>query len=216
MSDGSADVSRRALLRAGAGATAVSAATGTATAQEGTAAGGGNVRPVWPSYVSDATDEGYEDLRGQSEVTVTVGPGGNYSFGPTRIWIDEGTTIVFEWDSDFHNVLPESQPDGAEWEGSPGSETYDEGYSFESTLETGGMYAYYCQPHEQQGMKGAIAVGDGVETEQAGGGGGGGAPTLPDSAKSIGVATMFAMTATLGLAYFFIKYGGDYGEANEA
>jgi hypothetical protein len=64
-------------------------------------------------------------------------------------------------------------------------------------------------------MKGAIAVGDGVETEQVGGGGGG-APTLPDSAKSIGVGATFAMAATLGLAYFFIKYGGDYGDLDEA
>jgi plastocyanin len=217
MSDGSADVSRRAFLRAGAGATAVSAATGTAAAQEGTdsGGGGGNVQPVWPSYVGDATDEGYRDLRGQSEVTIAVGPGGNFSFGPTRVWIDAGTTITFEWDSDFHNVVVESQPSGAGWEGSPGSTTYDTGYSFQSTLETGGMYAYYCQPHEGQGMKGAIAVGDGVETEQVGGGGGG-APTLPDSAKSIGVGATFAMAATLGLAYFFIKYGGDYGDLDEA
>jgi hypothetical protein len=27
---------------------------------------------------------------------------------------------------------------------------------------------------------------------------------------SLGVATTFAMVATLGLAYFFLKYGGDY------
>jgi len=214
MSDGSADVSRRAFLRAGAGATAVSAATGTAAAQE--EGGGGNMQPVWPSYVSDATNGSYEDLRGQSEVTVTVGPGGNFSFGPTKIWIDSGTTVTFEWASDFHNVLPESQPEGAEWQGSEGTSTYDEGHTFESTFDTGGLYAYYCQPHEGQGMKGAIAVGDGVETEQVGGAGGGGGPTLPDSAKSIGVGATFAMAATLGLGYFFIKYGGDYGDLDEA
>ncbi|ELK46159.1 halocyanin, partial [Haloferax sp. BAB-2207] len=43
-----------------------------------------------------------------------------------------------------------------------------------------------------------------------GGGGGPSRPQVPDSAKSLGVATTFAMIATLGLAYFFMKYGGDY------
>jgi hypothetical protein len=35
-------------------------------------------------------------------------------------------------------------------------------------------------------------------------------PSVPDSAKTLGVATTFAMVATLGLAFFFMKYGGDY------
>jgi len=177
-SDPPEPVSRReALSYAGllAGGLVTAGTAETVDAQEGSGS-----RPVWPSYVSDATDEGYEDLRGQSEVTVTVGPDGNFSFAPTRMWVDPGTTITFEWAADFHNVMPESQPSGAEWEGSPGSETYDTGYTFQSTFETEGMYAYYCQPHEGQGMKGAIAVGDEVETEQIGGGGGAsGQPVWP-------------------------------------
>jgi hypothetical protein len=68
-------------------------------------------------------------------------------------------------------------------------------------------------------MKAALAVGDvggsgggggGDGGGGDGGGGGGGAPAVPDSAKTMGVATTFAMVVTLGLAYFFIKYGGDY------
>jgi len=58
-------------------------------------------------------------------------------------------------------------------------------------------------------MKGAIVVGTDYPTIDTGGGGGGG-PTLPDSAKSLGVAASFVMVATLGLAYFFMKFGGDY------
>jgi hypothetical protein len=63
-------------------------------------------------------------------------------------------------------------------------------------------------------MLGAIAVGSDVPT--AGGGGGNFPPAVPNSAKSLGVATLFAMVSTLGLAYFFMKYGGDYGDATEA
>jgi hypothetical protein len=65
-------------------------------------------------------------------------------------------------------------------------------------------------------MKGVIVVGDDVPTvAPASGGGGGGGPVFPNSAKTIGVATSFVMAATLGLAYFFMKYGGDYGEVPE-
>jgi hypothetical protein len=59
-------------------------------------------------------------------------------------------------------------------------------------------------------MKGAIAVGGDVPTASTGGGGGG--PSLPDNAKMLGIASGFAMVSTLGLAYFFMKYGGDYDE----
>jgi hypothetical protein len=39
---------------------------------------------------------------------------------------------------------------------------------------------------------------------------------VPDTAKTLGVATVFSMVATLGLAFFFLKYGGDYEEELEA
>ena len=219
MSDQSADVSRRTFLRAGAGATAVAAGAGTAAAQE-EEGGGGNVKPEWPSYVEDAQDGSYEDLRGESEVTVEVGTGSGFAFTPTKVWVDPGTTIAFEFVQGGHNVKPNSQPDGGGLEGSEGGEfdTIPEGETYSATLETGGMYTYYCAPHEGQGMKGAIAVGEEVPTVETGGSDGGGRsrPQVPDAAKSLGIATGFGMAATLGLAYFFVKYGGDYGEYDNA
>ncbi|PSP34283.1 halocyanin, partial [Halobacteriales archaeon QH_10_67_22] len=131
-----------------------------------------------------------------------------------NVWVDAGTTVVFEWVSNGHNVVPESVPEGAEWAGYESLE--DDGFTYEHAFETGGMYPYFCSPHESLGMKGAIAVGDGVETESVGGGGGGGGPDVPDAAKSLGIAAGFAMAATLGLAYFFIKWGGNYGESDAA
>ena len=210
--DESADVSRRALLRGVAGATAASTAAGTAAAQEGEGGGegggggGGNQRPVFPSYVDGAAGGDYSDERGSSEVTVEVGTGSqSVAFTPTNMWIDEGTTVTFEWVSNGHNVLPNSQPEGVGWSGS-GESLEDEGFTYSHTYESGGMYTYYCSPHEQLGMKGAIAVGSGVETETLETGSAG--PQVPDAAKSVGVAAGFAMAATLGLSYLFLKYGG--------
>jgi hypothetical protein len=60
-------------------------------------------------------------------------------------------------------------------------------------------------------MVGTIVVN---ETGQAPGGGGY-ESILPDSAKTLGVAATGAMASVLGLAYFFLKYGGDYGELEE-
>ncbi|MFC7142322.1 plastocyanin/azurin family copper-binding protein [Halosimplex aquaticum] len=224
MSEQSADVSRRAFLRAGAGATAVAAGAGTAAAaKEGTdsgGGGGGNVRPEWPSYVSDANGGAYEDLRGQSEATVEVGAGSSgFAFAPTKIWIDPGTTVKFEFIEAGHNVKPNEQPEGGGLSGTEGGQfaTISKGQTYSVTLETGGMYTYNCAPHEGQGMKGAIAVGGDVSTvEVETGGGGSSRPEVPDAAKSLGIATGFGMAATLGLAYFFIKYGGDYGEFDGA
>ncbi|MEF8908404.1 MAG: halocyanin domain-containing protein, partial [Haloarculaceae archaeon] len=65
------------------------------------------------------------------------------------------------------------------------------------------------------GMKGSVVVGTDYPTAGGGGGGGGEPRDLPDGAKTLGVATGFVMVATLGLAYFFVKYGGDYGEFEE-
>ncbi len=73
-----------------------------------------------------------------------------------------------------------------------------------------------CPVFPSLGMLGGIAVGGDVATksvESSGGesgGGAGGGPSVPDSAKTIGVAASVAMVTTLGLTYFFVKYGGDY------
>ncbi|MFO7834045.1 MAG: halocyanin domain-containing protein [Halohasta sp.] len=201
-------VSRRGFLRTTAGATA---AAGAATATAGTAA----AQEEMPDFteLSDV-DGGTEDLRGESEVTVEVGAegnGGNVAFSPAGIWIDPGTTVIWEWTGEGgeHNVETTDGP--AELE----SETVAEAgftYEFEFTEDHAGITNYQCTPHASLGMLGAVAVGDDVETVETGddGGGGGGAPQIPDSAKTLGIATFFAMVSTLSFAFFFIKYGGDY------
>ena len=155
MTEGTADVSRRAFLRTAAGATTATAATGVAAAQEGNESSGGE--------------------------------GGG------------------------HNVVSDS--DGPLDSGNPVDTS---GVEYEHTFEEDGIYKYYCAPHKSLGMKGAVVVGSDYPTagsggEGGGGGGSGGVPDVPESVKSLGIASSVVMSATLGLAYVFMKYGGDYG-----
>jgi halocyanin-like protein len=220
MTDGSVDVSRRAVLRTAAGATAASAATGTAAAQEngtegGDGGGGGGGPPDFGGFLDQVGnfDGTTVDATGQDSATVEVGVqanGGAFGFGPPAIHVDNGATVQFEWTGEGggHNVV--SQGEGPLDSGDAVSSA---GVNYEHTFEEDGIYPYVCVPHEGLGMKGAIVVGTDYPTVSSGGeggGGGGGSPQVPSSAKTLGVATSFVMVATLGLAYFFIRYGGDY------
>ena len=210
MSDNDA-VSRRGLLRTAAGGVAAAGAT---TATAGTAAGQSEMAD-FGSHLQ-GVDGGTEDLRGNDEVTVEVGAsgnGGNLAFGPAGIWIDPGTTVIWEWTGNGggHNVEAVEGPAGL------GSETASEAgftYEFTFTEEHTGITNYQCVPHSSLGMLGAVAVGGDVPTvETGGGGGGGGAPQIPATAKTLGLATFVAMVSTLSFAFFFLKYGGDYEDA---
>jgi halocyanin-like protein len=200
-------VSRRGFLTTVAGTAATAAAAGTATAQasfDGWMSDVGNY-----SEVTDAT--------GQDEVSITVGAegnGGNFAFGPAAVQVDPGTTIIWEWNGKGgqHNVVAE---EGGEFESELVAEA---GFTFEQTPESEGVIKYFCQPHRALGMKGVVVVGSMPDSGGGGGGGGGGgssAPAVPDSAKSLAVGLTTMLVSVLGLAYFFIRYGGDYGEEFE-
>ncbi|MFB6139552.1 MAG: plastocyanin/azurin family copper-binding protein [Halosimplex sp.] len=203
-------MNRREFLRtaggATGGATAVAAGAGTAAAQEG-GGGGGSTKPVFPSYVDGAKGGTYKDLRGESEVTVEVGAGDGLAFMPTKIWIDPGTKVTYKWVSSGHDVLPKTKPDGAEWEGHQPIES--SGFTYSHTFETGGMYTYYCQPHESLGMKGAVAVGGDVETKSTGGQ----TPLNPEEMgvpfhpHYVGISTLVMMVVSLLFTFFLLKYG---------
>jgi len=143
-------------------------------------------------------------------------------YEPAEVTVAPGTTVVWEnVGSVGHSVTAyeDEIPDEAEFFASGGfdgedaaRQAYPEGDiggggQYEYTFETEGEYGYFCIPHESAGMVGTITVG-------AGGGGegdGAAAPSIPNSAKTIGVATVSAMASVLLLVYFFLKYGGDYG-----
>ena len=170
MTDTESGLSRRSVLRAAAGGGAAAAGTG---AFAGAAAAQDGGVDEWLSEVTNY--DGVVDETGSDEVTVEVGVEANdgpYGFGPAAVRVDPGTTVNFEWVSNTHNVVVESQPDGAGWSGD--EEINNEGYSYSHTFETEGVYTYFCQPHRAMEMKGAVVVGDAEVGGSSGGGGGGG------------------------------------------
>ncbi|WP_440007620.1 plastocyanin/azurin family copper-binding protein [Halomicrococcus sp. SG-WS-1] len=182
---------RRGFLRALSGGTAATAAA--ATADETAAQG---------QQTIDMTDQ--------------------LVFDPDSVTVQPGTTVVWEnVGSVPHSVTAyEDQiPGEAEYFASGGFDSEDAarqaypegsidgGERYEYTFETEGDYEYFCIPHESAGMVASITVGSGGGES----GGGGGMPAIPESARTLGVATVSAMASVLVLVYFFLKYGGDYG-----
>lgn len=90
--------------------------------------------------------------------TVTVAPGGDLQFAPSSVAVAVGERVRWEWAASGHNVTPTSTPEGSSWEGSPGDDLYDEGYSYTHRFETAGTYEYKCQPHGSIGMVGSVTV----------------------------------------------------------
>ncbi len=112
--------------------------------------------PDYGGWLDSArTYDGTADFRGESEVTVRVGAGNRgYSFAPAAIMIDPGTTVIWEWTGagGGHNVVEESGAFGDE------QIVTEEGHTYEHAFEETGTYLYSCIPHDQQGMRGAVAV----------------------------------------------------------
>jgi halocyanin-like protein len=206
-------MNRRDFLRTAGGASvAAAAATGSAAAQEeGGGEGGGNVQPDWGGYL-DGIDGGYQDLRGQSEVTVDVGANGNggaLAFAPAGIWVDPGTTVVWEWTGEGggHNVISEEGPASLD----SGAAVAEAGTTFEHTFseDEAGITKYYCSPHQALGMLGAVAVGDDVPTVSTGGGGEKELEELgvPIQAHWVGAATILGIIVTIIYTFYILKYG---------
>lgn len=210
---------RRDFLRVASGGVAASAAVGGAEAATG---GDGATRNAASNHTTTTTTPGNQTGNttttsdglpgaGTTEV-VAVGPGGDFVYDPETVQIQPGATVRWEWESDFHNVVPEEIPDGATWEGTPGgaSTTYDTGYTYSYTFTETGTYSYYCQPHRQQGMVGEVVVSESTTTP----GGGGGEQELdphemgvPFQAHYVGLATILAVIVTLVYNFFVLKYG---------
>ena len=145
--------------------------------------------------------------RRRSDEAVIVGPGGDLVFDPDKLTVTPGTTVKWVWKSDGHNVVPESQPEGAGWKGTgSASELFDTGYTYSHTFSTPGEYAYHCAPHKSAGMTGTITVG-------SAGGGGAAAEADPEEmgvpfqAHYVGIATILMVMMSLLYTFFFLKYG---------
>ena len=191
-------MNRREFLRAAGGSAAAAAATAqSAAAQEG----GGN-------------ESGGGGGGGGGTKTVAVGPGNSLVFEPAELSIAPGTTVEFVWESDTHNIIPESIPEGASWEGTgPESETYDTGHTYSHTFETLGTYEYFCAPHKSAGMVGSITV-----TENPASGGGGEKELhelgVPIQAHWVGASTILGIIVTIVYTFYILKYGESANTGN--
>jgi plastocyanin len=197
------EFTRRSLLRSAAGGTVAAVGAGSAAAQEETETGTGTPAGGGETHVVDMTDE--------------------LIFDPDSITIAPGDTVVWENVGQIgHSITAyeEDQPEGVEFwsSGDLGSESEARsaypaegdvvgGESYEHTFETTGTFPYFCIPHESVGMLGDIVVQEGGATAEPTGVP---LPEVPNSAKSLALAMGTVMSAVLALAYFFLKYGGDY------
>ena len=210
-------MNRRDFLRTAGGAAggtaAVSASAGTAAAAEGGGGGGGG-GPDLGGYLDGVGNYNgtVQDATGQSEVTVQVGTdanGGAFGFGPAAVHVDKGTTVVWEWTGNGggHNVV---STDGAF---DSGSAVAAAGTTFEHTFEEGGVFNYYCSPHESLNMKGSIVVGQPGADYPTIAAGGGNEPADPEDmgvpfqAHYVGIATVLMMIVSLVFTFFLLKYG---------
>lgn len=149
---------RRAVLKLSAGV----AAAGTASL-----AGcmGGDNEPTCATVAAEpnygdwfdgvGTYRGTCDMRGEDEVSVLVGAHGGlgfYRYVPTAIAISPDTTVAWEWTGEggAHDVVAESDLFDS------GNPVDSEDATFEFTFETPGLYKYYCSPHRNMGMRGAV------------------------------------------------------------
>lgn len=207
--DISGDMTRRSLLKRGAGAATAGAAGVAAT---GNAAAQGS---LYGGYLSDT--ENFEgetaDATGMSEVTIDVGAGtSGLLFDPPAVVIDPGTTVRWNWTGNggAHNVYHDDTLSSVEeqlfYSGEPAN---DSGVLYEFTFESSntGVYPYVCQPHRSLNMNGVIVVGsDNVQGE-----------TYPfgeveetlNAVAVFGGAAVFGTTALLGLSAYREMFGDD-------
>jgi len=194
-------VSRRRLLKTGAGtATGLAATTASGAAVAQSDAYGGHLSndDSWDGTTADAT--------GMDELTVGVGTEGNngsFAFDPSAVLIEPGTTITWEWTGagGAHNVVHDVE-DGRLFDS--GDPIDSETETFESTFEEGdeGVYPYICVPHVSLGMKGVVVVGeDNAETELSPFGDGNEEEGL-NTVSVAGGAAVFGVVGLLGVAAY--------------
>ena len=99
----------------------------------------------------------------RATVTMRTEDDGHH-FSPHVVWIESGGSVTFETESGQHtttayhadNDRPTRMPEAGEsWD----SGLLAEDEQFARSFETEGVYDYYCEPHEGEGMIGSIIVG---------------------------------------------------------
>lgn len=88
---------------------------------------------------------------GGTEVEVSLTA--SFTFSPSTLTISPGTTVVWRNAAAvFHTVTPDGH---SEWQRAALNQANQ---TFSHTFNTAGTFAYYCEPHQGQGMTGTITV----------------------------------------------------------
>lgn len=109
--------------------------------------------------LAGCTGDGGDDGNGGNgdDNTIMAGTSSDeFAFVPDELTVEAGTEVTWEWGTDSHNIVVDSQPDGADWPGHEGIE--NTGYTYSYTFDVPGTYEYHCQPHVNQGMEGTVIV----------------------------------------------------------
>lgn len=88
-----------------------------------------------------------------SSSTVEVHMTSSLTFSPAEVTIEPGTTV--RWINDasvFHTITPDGH---SAWSRATVNST---GQTFEVTFNSEGVFPYYCEPHQSQGMTGTVTV----------------------------------------------------------
>ena len=160
-----------------------------------------------------------------AQETVTIDMTDDLVFDPDEETVAPGTTVVWENVGQIgHSVTAyeDEIPDEASFFASGDFEdeatarrSYPQrgdvagGESYQHTFEVEGEYNYFCIPHETVGMVATLTV----TSEPPDEGGGVVRPTVPESARVVALLSSAALVVVGFLTYFFMKYGGDYGES---
>ena len=193
---------------AGASTTAAAQQTGTSTSTPtGTPGGGTATGTASGGGTGTGTASGGGGGGGGATQTVTLV---DYAYEPgteSPLYITPGTTVEFVWETNTHNIVVDSQPDGANWEGHEPIE--NAGFTYTHTFEATGEYAFHCQPHLNLGMEGTIVVNEQGAAPGAGGGGEADPEHMgvPFQAHFVGLATIVGIVISLVFTFFFLKYG---------
>jgi len=110
--------------------------------------------PDYGGWMEDANNyDRTVDATGSDRVTVKVGAGNGFAFGPAAVQVSSGTTVVWEWvgKGGEHNVVAKDDSFSS-------SLKSEEGATFKHTFEESGIHKYFCNPHRTAGMKGAVVV----------------------------------------------------------
>ena len=90
-------------------------------------------------------------------VTVQVAPGGDLSFSPGSVTIHPGDTVEWVWASGGMGHSVTSGTNCAS-DGRFNSGLHASPFTFSFTFPSAGTFPYYCIPHCDNGMTGAVTV----------------------------------------------------------